>query len=126
MIKRPSNSFVLLSLKVSRSGKAILPMPEKANRIPVDKQCETAFKELKGLLAMPHVLSKLEPEEELSLYLSVMDNTLSVVLVQEEDKSQRPIYFASKTFQGAKIRYQKIEKLALALMMAARKLRLYF
>lgn len=36
------------------------------------------------------------------------------------------MYFVSKVFKGAEIGYQKIEKLALAVVAATRKLQTYF
>ena len=48
------------------------------------------------------------------------------MLVKEEDKVQKPVYYISKVLIGAETRYLKIEKLAYALIIAARKLRHYF
>ncbi|XP_072087352.1 uncharacterized protein [Arachis hypogaea] len=45
---------------------------------------------------------------------------------RERHKQQLPIYFISKTLQNAKLRYPSIEKLALALVFSARRLRPYF
>ena len=50
------------------------------------EECETAFQELKTFLAAPLILSWLEPGEELSLYLFVTTNALSIVLIKEEGK----------------------------------------
>ncbi|XP_057733107.1 uncharacterized protein LOC130948405 [Arachis stenosperma] len=51
---------------------------------------------------------------------------MAAVLVREEDKTQRPVYFISKTLQGAKTRYTKLEKLAYALLISSRRLKQYF
>ncbi|XP_077252427.1 uncharacterized protein LOC143891796 [Tasmannia lanceolata] len=51
---------------------------------------------------------------------------LAAVLIREEHNQQKPIYYVSKALQDAEIRYQRVEKLAYALIMAARKLRPYF
>jgi len=48
------------------------------------------------------------------------------VLTREKEKEHRPIYFVSWTLQGAEVRYQKIEKVALAVVMTVRWLRYYF
>ena len=48
------------------------------------------------------------------------------MLVQEEGKSQKPIYYVSRVLHGAETRYRRLEKMALALIMSARKLRPYF
>jgi len=44
------------------------------------------------------------------------------VLVQEQDQSQKPIYFVSKALEGAETRYQALEKAALAVVFSARRL----
>jgi hypothetical protein len=62
----------------------------------------------------------------LFLYLSISDNAMSSVLVQDSLEGEKPIYFVSKVFKGTELRYQKIERLALAVVTTARMLRLYF
>ncbi|XP_011083335.1 uncharacterized protein LOC105165873 [Sesamum indicum] len=52
--------------------------------------------------------------------------TVSSALVREEDGVQSPTYYVSKMLQGAEKRYAQIERLALALIVTARKLRPYF
>ena len=64
--------------------------------------------------------------EVLYLYLSVSFDAVSAVLVRETPEGQKPIYFTSKALLGPETRYQKIEKVALALLTATRKLGQYF
>jgi len=64
--------------------------------------------------------------EVLYLYLSVSSNMVSAVLVREKPEGQKPVYFTSKALLGPETRYQKIEKVALALLTSARRLRQYF
>ena len=40
---------------------------------------------------------------------------MSSMLVREEDKRQRPIYYADKRLTGAEVRYSPMEKLAMEL-----------
>ena len=49
-----------------------------------------------------------------------------MTLVREEDKIQKLVYYASRALRGAQERYQPMEKLAFALVMAVRKLKPYF
>ncbi|KAL0339599.1 UNVERIFIED_CONTAM: hypothetical protein Sradi_4476700 [Sesamum radiatum] len=51
---------------------------------------------------------------------------VSSMLVRDEDGAQTPIYYVSKVLSGAECRYPLIEKMALALVITARKLRPYF
>ena len=64
--------------------------------------------------------------EELIMYTSVLPIAVSVVLIKEEDKVQKTLYYVSKVFIGIETKYLKIEKLTHALLIAARKLRHYF
>jgi len=58
------------------------------------------------------------------LYISASKDGISVALVQQED--QKPFYFVGRALQDAETRYQLIEKTALAVVYAARRLRPYF
>ncbi|KAL0444230.1 UNVERIFIED_CONTAM: hypothetical protein Slati_2145700 [Sesamum latifolium] len=51
---------------------------------------------------------------------------VSSVLIREEEGRQLPIYYVSKVLNGAEGRYTPIEKMALALVITARRLRPYF
>ena len=62
----------------------------------------------------------------LFLYLTVSDHATSSVLVREEEGVQYPIYYTSKALLDAETRYPSLEKWALALVVAAQKLRPYF
>ena len=62
----------------------------------------------------------------LFLYLAVSDHATSSVLVREEEGVQYPIYCTSKALLDTETRYPTLEKWALALVVTARKLRLYF
>ena len=55
-----------------------------------------AFKELKDYLSTMPILSSPEDEEDLFLYLAVSEVAVSTVLVQEENKKQRPVFYTSK------------------------------
>ena len=81
---------------------------------------------MKKYLSSPPLLNPSKPGEELYLYIVVSQAAVSATLVREEEGSQRPIYFISRAFREAEERYSRIEKLAFALVTAARKLKLYF
>ncbi|KAL2230940.1 UNVERIFIED_CONTAM: Gag-Pol polyprotein [Sesamum indicum] len=89
-------------------------------------ECDKALQELKEYLTKPPLLSNPKEGETLFLYLGVSENAVSSVLVREEGNNQNPIYYVSKMLQGAESRYSEMEKLALALVVTARKLRPYF
>jgi len=56
----------------------------------------------------------------------ITDQAISSVLVHEQDQVQKPIYFVSKVLQGPEVRYQALEKAALAVVFSARRLHHYF
>ncbi|XP_075665779.1 uncharacterized protein LOC142635522 [Castanea sativa] len=64
--------------------------------------------------------------EELFLYLVVSSAAVSATLIREEKKVQKLVYFISWALREAEERYPQIEKLAFALVTAARKLKPYF
>ncbi|XP_057419037.1 uncharacterized protein LOC130713272 [Lotus japonicus] len=90
------------------------------------EECEAAFQSLKEHLSKPPILSKPVPGISLSIFISISDSAVSSVLLQELKDDLRIIYFVSHALQGAELRYQKIEKAALALIISVRKLRPYF
>ncbi|MCI30020.1 hypothetical protein A2U01_0051229, partial [Trifolium medium] len=89
-------------------------------------KCEVAFQHLKKFLASPPILTRPQAGKPLQLYLVVSENAMSSALVQEVEGEEKPMYFVSRVFQGAEVRYQKIEKLSLAVVVTARRLRQYF
>ena len=74
----------------------------------MENQCEESFLKLKEYLASPLVL----PDTPLRLYFAITERAINLVIVQEQDRVQRPIYFVSKVLQGPEVRYQAIEKAA--------------
>ena len=60
------------------------------------------------------------------LYLAVSPTAVSAALIKEEEKVQKPVYYASWALHGAEERYLPMEKLAFVLVTAARELKPYF
>ena len=83
-------------------------------------KCQKAFDDLKKYLSSPPLLSPSMLGEELYLYIAVSQAAVSAALVRDEGGSQRPVYFISRAFQGAEERYPQMEKLAFALITAAK------
>ncbi|KAM2098016.1 hypothetical protein ACFX1R_021478 [Malus domestica] len=90
------------------------------------EECAKAFRNLKEYMSKAPLLSKPEVGDTLIIYLSVSASAVSSVLIRNDSGVERPVYYASKALQDAETRYSNIEKLALALVMSARKLRPYF
>ena len=60
------------------------------------------------------------------MYLAVLATTVSAALIREGSGMQLPVYYISQAFQGVEAKYPRIEKIAFALIIASRKLCLYF
>ncbi|XP_022895224.1 uncharacterized protein LOC111409403 [Olea europaea var. sylvestris] len=99
---------------------------EQGKRFQWTSECQEAFESLKKHLGESPLLSKPHPDESLLLYLAVSDVAVSAVLTREENERQLPVYYISKALLPAETRYSDMEKLALALITASRKLRPYF
>lgn len=72
------------------------------------------------------ILSSLEPEENLYIYLVVSDHAVSVVLIIVQEGIQKPVYIVSKTLVDLETQYLSLEKMVLALVHTTRKLPHYF
>ena len=125
---QPSPDSVNIISKESRpeaTSTSVAPLKRPKN-FCWTSECQQAFEELKSYLSSPPLLAKPEPGEELFLYLAVSPTALAAVLVKEEMKVQRPVYYISRALRDAETRYTKLEKLTYALLIAARRLRPYF
>ena len=89
-------------------------------------ECQQAIEELKAYLSSPPLLSPSQPGEELFLYLAISPTVVSTALIREEERVQKPVYYASRALREAEERYPPMEKLAFALVTIARKLKPYF
>lgn len=89
-------------------------------------EADAAFQKLKAYLAAPPLLSHAAPGKLLYLYLSASPSAISSILIRNHDGVQKPIYYVSRAYQGAEPRYSELEKLALALISAAKRLQHYF
>jgi hypothetical protein len=124
-LQQLTGRITALNWFISRSTDKCLPFFKILRKTFVwSSECEEAFCQLKEYLANPPLLSSPEEGEILYLYLAV--SAVILVLVREESGVQKPVYFTSRALHGAEGRYPQIEKLALALITSARRLRPYF
>ncbi|GJV55728.1 reverse transcriptase domain-containing protein [Tanacetum coccineum] len=84
------------------------------------------FKQMKQLIAeLPMLVARME-KEELIVYLAAATETVSAVLMTEQEAKQMPIYFVSRALRGPKVNYTSMEKLVLALVHVSKRLKRYF
>ncbi|GAA0158283.1 hypothetical protein LIER_15358 [Lithospermum erythrorhizon] len=125
------NTEKALSRFISKSEERNLPFFKNLRRASKetfrwDEKCAQAFNELKEYLASPKLLSRPEPMEELQLYLAISDGEISSVLVREAGGIQNPIYYVSHMLYRDEENYPTIDKFAFAIIIPARKLKIYF
>nr|XP_009386119.1 PREDICTED: uncharacterized protein LOC103973313 [Musa acuminata subsp. malaccensis] len=89
-------------------------------------KCEEAFKKLKECLVYLPRLTSPELGETLGFYLVASPQAISSVLIREVPPMQQPMHYISHVLGGPEIRYPPIERLALILVLTARKLWPYF
>ncbi|GJR19907.1 reverse transcriptase domain-containing protein [Tanacetum coccineum] len=89
-------------------------------------EADKAFKEIKKFVQALPMLTAPRAGETLTMYLTESKESINVVLFAKISEEQIPIYFESKVLQGAELNYLALEKLILALVHAARRLRRYF
>ena len=71
-------------------------------------------------------MSKPEAGDTISLYIAVFSTTVSSVLIREDRGEHKPMFYMSKRTTDPETRYSMLEKMALAVITSARKLRPYF
>ncbi|XP_011101938.1 uncharacterized protein LOC105179973 [Sesamum indicum] len=128
-VQKLAGKLASLNRFISRSadkGLHFFKILRGAAKFEWDKSSQEAFDALKRYLSSPPLLTKPRTGETLYLYLAISGNAVSSVLVRQENREHHPVYYVSRMLQGAESRYSQIEKLALSLITAARKLRPYF
>ncbi|GJX62348.1 reverse transcriptase domain-containing protein [Tanacetum coccineum] len=89
-------------------------------------KAEEALKQMNQLIAkLPMLVAPMETKE-LIVYLAAAKETVSAVLMTEQEAKQMPIYFVSRALRGPEINYTSMEKLVLALVHASKNLKRYF
>ena len=112
--------------KLAERTRPIIKLLKKTTKFEWTAECEQNFLQLKAFLASPPVIQKPNTREPIIVYLVVSNEAVSSVLVQEIQAEERPVYFVSRVLHGAEIRYQMVEKVALALIITAQRMRMYF
>ena len=126
-VQRLTRRIAALSRFVSRASDKCQPFFKVLKKaFQWDAKCEEAFTALKTYLSSPPILVSPIEGELLTLYLAMSDFSTSAVLVRDKERVQHPVYYCSRALRGAEERYPRMEKLILALVTAAQKLRPYF
>ena len=128
-VQRLTGMIAALGHFISRSADKCKPffrLLGKMSKFVWDEECSAAFQGIKTYLSTPPCLSIPSPGEPLFLYVAVSDHAVSAVLVRELGQEQKLVFFVSKAMDETELRYLPLEKAALALLQAAKKLPHYF
>ncbi|GJR89569.1 reverse transcriptase domain-containing protein [Tanacetum coccineum] len=131
-MQRLSDKLTALNRFLSKAAERALPCLDTLRKCTNNKdfywmtEAEEAFQAMKKLIVELPTLTAPKKEEELVVYLSAANKAISVVLLVERGGRQASIHYVSIMLQGAEINYPPMEKLALTLVHAARRLRKYF
>jgi hypothetical protein len=122
-LQRLTGRIAALNRFISRSTDKCLPFFKILRKVFTwSEECEEAFEKLKEYLMNPPLLRRPTEGEILYLYVAVSPSTVSLALVREDAGIQKPVYFTSNALHGEEERYPRIEKLAFALIVSARRL----
>jgi hypothetical protein len=128
-VQKLTGMATALNRFISRSAEKCRPffdLIKKGKNFHWGDQSDQAFERLKAYLAAAPLLSTPVNGESLYIYLAVSEHAVSAAIVREEYSIQKPVYYTSKTLDGAESRYLPLEKLAFALVCSAKKLPHYF
>uniref|UniRef100_A0A2N9FLW9 Uncharacterized protein n=1 Tax=Fagus sylvatica TaxID=28930 RepID=A0A2N9FLW9_FAGSY len=128
-VQKLTGMAVALNRFISRSAEKCRPffdLIKKGKNFHWGDQSDQAFERLKEYLAAAPLLSTPVNGESLYVYLAVSEHAVSAAIVREDYNIQKPVYYTSKTLDGAESRYLPLEKLAFALVCSAKKLPHYF
>ncbi|XP_021714878.1 uncharacterized protein LOC110682840 [Chenopodium quinoa] len=128
-IQRLTGRMAGLTRFISKSADKALPffVALRQNKaFEWGKEQRDALEVVRNNLRSLPTVARPERGELLQLYTSASPKTIAVVLLIERKKIQMPVYFVSHVLSATERRYPIIEKMALAVVTAARKLRSYF
>ncbi|GKC53526.1 putative nucleotidyltransferase, ribonuclease H, partial [Tanacetum coccineum] len=131
-IRADPSKLAALNRFLSKSAKKALPFMKilktytSGNMVQWTTEANKSFRRMKECLESLPTMVIPTKGETLTVYLAASKRNVSVVLMAKREKKQAPIYFVSRTLHEVEQKYPELEKLILALVYAARKLRRYF
>ncbi|KAJ4813319.1 Pol-polyprotein [Rhynchospora pubera] len=128
-VQELTGQIAALNRFISKSAEVCQPFFQtirKNKKFQWTEECQNAFEKIKEYLATPPIISRPTKGQTLYLYVATSETAVSAALIRIEENQQKPVYFVSRILRDAEIRYPPVEKVAFAVMIASRKLKLYF
>ena len=99
-VQKLTGMIAALNHFISRSADRCRPfflLLHKKKGFEWTEECDLAFQQLKEYLARPPIMSSPEADEVLYAYIAVAAHAVSLVLIREDNGTQRPVYYISKS-----------------------------
>jgi hypothetical protein len=112
-VQRLTGMAAALNRFISKSAERCRPffdLIKKGKNFAWNEEFDQAFERLKRYLSTPPLLSSPKEGEPFYIYLVASDKAVSAAIVRNDLGEQRPVYYTSKTMNGAETRYLPLEK----------------
>ena len=103
----------------------ITDMLKKESIVKWSEEALNYFNLVKLVLSSTPILISLDYTQDFILFSFASEHTMAAVLMQKRDGHEKPIAFFNQTIRDASLRYNIIEKQALALVKALKDFRVY-
>ena len=90
-----------------------------------DQVAQASFDALKESIMKASLMYAPDYQKDFNLYLAAANTTIEMVLVQEDNGIEHPIYYLSRNLNDTESKYSYVEKLALAAVQAIHRFRPY-
>ena len=126
MINRLAALELFISCFIDRLKPFFITLRE-SKKAGWNEECNQDFVPIKKYLIEPPISASLGAGDTLYLYPELSEASVSVALFKEDkNRKQRPIFFMRKSLSEVETWYTRLEQAALALCVAAKKVRPYF
>jgi hypothetical protein len=103
------------------------PLMKKGVPFVWSTACQQAFEKIQVIMTKLPTVCAPVPSRPLRLYLASNNEAIGSLVAQEdEDRTEKPIYYVSRALRDVKIRYSGAERACLALIYASQRLHHYF
>lgn len=119
------NYYAKFVPKLGEIMKPLYKLTEKTNKFTWTPECEEAFRRAKEEMAKDVMLAHYEANEPVILETDASEHTISAVLLQRKNNSERPIAYWSKRMDAAQRNYSVVDKEALAVVKSCQRFSKY-
>lgn len=111
---------------LGRASQTVPAITEEGCYIPMEGRPASCLLRVKDVLSSSHTMVSPTKGLPLTLYLTSTNKSIGVLLAQEVEGTEKPVYYLNRSLQGAELNYSPIERHCFAHIFAMQKLRHYF